>query len=123
MATTTVAGATTAPKSHRGLWVGIAGIVVLLGAVTFLLPNTPDVVAGLGLRELIAVEAILFVSGLMSGLSGFGFSAVGASTLLFIPPITEAPLLQTLSTGNQLLSVEQLRTDMPKTWKDFWNGP
>jgi uncharacterized membrane protein YfcA len=119
----TIAGATTAPKSHKGLWLGVTGAAALLLVITFLLPNTPDVLVGFSLRELIAIEVILFVSGLMSGLSGFGFSAVGASTLLFIEPITEAPLLQTLSTGNQLLSVEQLRADMPKSWKAFWAGP
>jgi hypothetical protein len=59
----------------------------------------------------------------MSGLSGFGFSAVDAGCLLFIAPITEAPLLQTLSTGNQLLSLKQLREDMPNSWKGFWEGP
>jgi uncharacterized membrane protein YfcA len=87
------------------------------------LPNKPDLVAGLSTRNIVLIEAILFLSGLMSGLSGFGFSAVGAATLLFIPPVTEAPLLQTLSTGNQLLSLERLRADMPGSWRAFWAGP
>jgi hypothetical protein len=119
----TLAAATAPAKSHKGLWLTVAGVVILVVAVTFMLPNTPNLAAGLSLRELIAIEAILFLSGLMSGLSGFGFSAVGASTLLFIAPTTQAPLLQTLSTGNQLLSVEQLRADMPKSWEGFWAGP
>ncbi|HET7504255.1 MAG TPA: sulfite exporter TauE/SafE family protein [Kofleriaceae bacterium] len=85
--------------------------------------NNPDVAAGFSTREIVFIEAILFLSGIMSGLSGFGFSAVGAATLLLIEPITEAPLLQTLSMGNQLLSLEQLRADMPKSWKRFWDGP
>jgi uncharacterized membrane protein YfcA len=119
----TLAAATAPAKSHKGLWLTVAGVIVLIVAVTFLLPNTPNVLVGFSLRELIAIECILFLSGLMSGLSGFGFSAVGASTLLFIEPTTQAPLLQTLSTGNQLLSVEQLRADMPKSSKEFWAGP
>ena len=63
------------------------------------------------LGELISIELILLFSGLMSGLSGFGFSAVGAGCLLFIEPITEAPLLQTLSTCNQFLSQRSVLLD------------
>ncbi|HEU4731772.1 MAG TPA: sulfite exporter TauE/SafE family protein [Kofleriaceae bacterium] len=95
----------------------------MLTAILVFARNNPDVAAGYSTRELVTIEAILFVAGIMSGLSGFGFSAVGAATLLFIEPITEAPLLQTLSMGNQLLSLEQLRADMPKSWKRFWDGP
>lgn len=109
--------------SRKTLWLLAIVAVAIFGALVLAAPNRPDVAAGLSAREMIAIEAILFLSGVMSGLSGFGFSAVGAATLLFIPPITEAPLLQTLSTGNQLLSVEQLRTDMPRSWSRFWAGP
>ncbi len=103
--------------------VGVEVLVALILTLLLVLPNKPDVVAGLSTRELVLVEAILFLSGLMSGLSGFGFSAVGAATLLFLPPVTEVPLLQTLSTGNQLLSLERLRADMPGSWRAFWAGP
>jgi uncharacterized membrane protein YfcA len=72
------------------------------------------------LWQLIAIVAILCLSGLMSGLSGFGFSAIGSSCLLFIPPKLGVPLLMALSTANQLMSVSQLRQDMPKTWKEAW---
>ena len=109
--------------SHKVLWLVAAAMIAIVASLVFFVPNRPDVVAGFSTRELILIESILFVSGLMSGLSGFGFSAVGAATLLFIPPITEAPLLQTLSTGNQLLSVERLKADMPSSWKAFWAGP
>lgn len=110
-------------SSHKTLWtvVGIAIVILVVG--TYMMPNTPNFAAGFSLRQLVSIELILFTSGLMSGLSGFGFSAVGAACLLFIQPILEVPLLQTLSTANQLLSVEQLRQDMPKTTKDFWAGP
>jgi uncharacterized membrane protein YfcA len=99
--------------------VAVAIVTTLLLAT----PNNPDLVAGFSTHELVLIDGILFLSGMMSGLSGFGFSAVGAATLLFIPPIQEAPLLQTLSTGNQLLSLERLRADMPSSWRKFWEGP
>jgi uncharacterized protein len=121
----TVAGAPKVERwsSPKTLW--LLSVVLAATVVTLILaiPNRPDIAAGFSTRELIAIDSILFLSGLMSGLSGFGFSAVGAATLLFMPPVTEAPLLQTLSTGNQLLSFERLRADMPSSWRKFWEGP
>jgi uncharacterized membrane protein YfcA len=105
------------------LWLLSVLAGALVTTVILAIPNKPDLVAGFSTHELLIIDAILFVSGLMSGLSGFGFSAVGAATLLFMPPVTEAPLLQTLSTGNQMLSFERLRADMPRSWKSFWAGP
>jgi uncharacterized membrane protein YfcA len=109
--------------SYKMLW--IAALIVGAGVATagYMTRNSDVQVAGFSIGQILVIEVILFVSGLMSGLSGFGFSAVGAATLLLMKPILEAPLLQTLSTGNQLLSVEQLRADMPKSWKGFWAGP
>lgn len=121
--------ARTEHSPHRKLlwflsaFVGVEVVVAIILTLLLVLPNKPDLVAGLSTRNIVVIEAILFLSGLMSGLSGFGFSAVGAATLLFIPPVTEAPLLQTLSTGNQLLSLERLRADMPSSWRAFWAGP
>jgi uncharacterized membrane protein YfcA len=109
--------------SHKTLWIAVAIAIVVIVVGTYLMPDTPNFAAGFSLRQIVSIELILFLSGLMSGLSGFGFSAVGAACLLFIQPILEVPLLQTLSTGNQLLSVEQLRQDMPKSLKAFWVGP
>jgi uncharacterized membrane protein YfcA len=123
MATLTTTPDVAKGTSHKTLWAVVAIAIVILVVGTYLMPNTPNFAAGFSLRQLVSIELILFTSGLMSGLSGFGFSAVGAACLLFIQPILEVPLLQTLSTGNQLLSVEQLRQDMPKTMKDFWAGP
>jgi uncharacterized membrane protein YfcA len=100
----------------------VAVAVTIIGTLV-LVPNRPDVAAGFSTREIVEIDTILFVSAIMSGLSGFGFSAVGAITLLFIPPITEAPLLQTLSMGNQMLSVQRLRADMPRSWRSFVGGP
>ena len=114
-----------APKrtSIKTLWFIVIAVCLLVLAAAYLTPDNPNLVAGFSTHHIIMIELILFLSGLMSGLSGFGFSAVGAACLLFIVPTLEVPLLQTLSTGNQLLSVEQLRADMPKSWKEFWEGP
>ena len=103
-------------------WLAGASLVAIATIVAFL-PSAPNAVAGLSIRELFCVEGIVFLSGVMSGLSGFGFSAIGAATLLLLPPILQVPLFQTLSTGNQFLSAGQLREDMPKSWKDIWAGP
>jgi hypothetical protein len=123
MSTVTAPGSVAKSTSHKRLWLGVAAAVVILVGAGYMVPNRTDFVAGLSVHQLLTMEGILFLSGLMSGLSGFGFSAVGASTLLLLKPVLEVPLLQTLSTGNQLLSVEQLRQDMPKSVKQFWEGP
>ena len=119
------AAAQAAPKqaAHKSLWFWTVVISVAVCVGIYFLPNSTKVFAGFSWRELGIIDAILFLSGLMSGLSGFGFSAVGASTLLLMQPVLEVPLLQTLSTANQLLSVEQLKEDMPKSVKGFWEGP
>jgi len=73
--------------------------------------------------SLVAILLILGVSGLMSGLSGFGFSAVGALSLWLLPPKLGVPLLMTLSTANQLMSLGQLKADM-RPLKEWWpDGP
>jgi uncharacterized membrane protein YfcA len=67
--------------------------------------------------------AILAVSALMSGLSGFGFSAIGALCLILLPPKLGVPLLMTLSAANQMMSLGQLKADM-KPIKHWWpDGP
>jgi uncharacterized protein len=96
--------------------------MTMIGIILASLP-TIDAIAGLSICDLVRIEFIVFLSGVMSGLSGFGFSAVGATSLLLLPPLLQVPLFQTLSTGNQLLSIKQLREDMPKSIKDLWAGP
>ena len=59
--------------------------------------------------------AILAASALMSGLSGFGFSAIGALCLILLPPKLGVPLLMTLSAANQLMSLRQLKADMKRS--------
>jgi uncharacterized membrane protein YfcA len=107
----------------KSMWIPVALLFLALVVVAYAARNSGTAVAGLSVGELISIGLILFLSGLMSGLSGFGFAAVGAGCLLFIEPMTEAPLLQTLSTCNQFLSLKQLREDMPKSWTAFWEGP
>jgi uncharacterized protein len=111
------------PASRTTIGTLAAAAVVLLVIIIAALPSTPNAVAGLSIRELASVAAIVFLSGVMSGLSGFGFSAIGAGSLLFLSPILQVPLFQTLSTGNQLISAGQLRDDMPRSWKALWAGP
>ncbi len=76
---------------------------------------------GVSPATLVTLELILAASALMSGLSGFGFSAIGALCLWLLPPKLGVPLLMTLSTANQLMSLGQLKADMkplPEWWPD-----
>ncbi len=109
--------------SVRSLWLFAIAAAAVVVTIILLCPNTPSAVAGLSFRQLASIEAIVFLSGVMSGLSGFGFSAIGAASLLFLVPTLQVPLFQALSTGNQLLSAGQLRDDMPKSWKQLTAGP
>lgn len=78
---------------------------------------------GVPLYTLTMLALILVVSAVMSGLSGFGFSAIGAASLWLLPPTLAVPLLMALSTANQLLSVQQLKAEM-KPWREWWpDGP
>jgi uncharacterized membrane protein YfcA len=75
------------------------------------------------LTTLVALALILGLSGIMSGLSGFGFSAIGALCLCLLQPKLGVPLLMTLSSANQLVSLRQLKQDM-RPWRQWWpEGP
>jgi hypothetical protein len=87
------------------------------GHPNLILPN------GLSLAAILALIAILAASAIMSGLSGFGFSAIGTLCLWLLPPKLGIPLLMALSAANQLLSLGQLRADM-KPIQEWWpDGP
>jgi uncharacterized membrane protein YfcA len=59
----------------------------------------------------------------VSGLSGFGFSSVGAICLWLLPPTLAVPLLMALSSANLVMSLRQIRADM-KPLRDWWpDGP
>jgi uncharacterized protein len=83
-----------------------------------------SVIAGeFSLATILALVCILGASALMSGLSGFGFSAIGALCLWLLPPKLGVPLLMGLSTANQLTSLGQLKADL-KPWREWWpDGP
>jgi uncharacterized membrane protein YfcA len=75
------------------------------------------------LGSLLALMCILGLSAIMSGLSGFGFSAIGALCLWLLPPKLGVPLLMTLSSANQLMSLGQLKADL-KPLREWWpDGP
>jgi uncharacterized protein len=77
----------------------------------------------LPLSALAALLGILAIAGLVSGLSGFGFSAVGAAILALLPPSKGVPLLMALSTANQLLSLGHLRGEMTPISQWWPHGP
>ena len=60
---------------------------------------------------LIVLLGVLAIAGLVSGLSGFGFSGVGAATLFLLPAAQSVPLLMALSTVDQILSLCQLSSE------------
>jgi uncharacterized membrane protein YfcA len=111
------------PASRRTIWLFLVAVIALIAAAFTLLPNTPNVLAGFSLREVVYIELVFFAAGLTSGLAGFGFSGIGAASLVLFPPVLGTPLLQALSTANQVTSVGQLWKDMPRSWKSFWAGP
>jgi uncharacterized membrane protein YfcA len=86
--------------------------------------NVLDVVSNeFSLTTLVALVLILGLSAIMSGLSGFGFSAIGALCLWLLPPKLGVPLLMTLSSANQLVSLRQLKQDM-RPVREWWpEGP
>lgn len=78
---------------------------------------------GFSLATILVLVAILGASAIMSGLSGFGFSAIGALCLWLLPPKLGVPLLMALSTANQLMSIGQLKADMAPI-REWWpDGP
>lgn len=78
---------------------------------------------GLSTDTIVLLAVILGSSALMSGLSGFGFSAIGAICLWVLPPVQAIPLLMALSTFNQLTSIRQLTADMLPLRQWWPNGP
>ena len=75
--------------------------------------------AGLAPENACILALVLALSALMSGLSGFGFSAIGAISLSVLPPTLAVPLLMALSSANQLMSIRQLRRDL-KPLREWW---
>lgn len=82
-------------------------------------------VPDLPIPAMMLLLVVLGTAGLVSGLSGFGFSAVGAAILVLLPPAKGVPLLMALSTANQLLSLRQLKDELarPSQWWPDGPGP
>ena len=74
----------------------------------------PSLHIGTGISPVAAcvVAVVLFLAGVVSGLSGFAFSAVAAGILWLLPPLQAVPLIMLLSNCNQLLSVGALRKEL-----------
>ena len=85
--------------------------------------NLLEQALSLDTQSLLAVFFIFALAGFVSGLSGFGFSAVGIAVLWFIHPTRAIPLLMALSTINQLLSINQLKHDMLPASQWWSHGP
>jgi uncharacterized protein len=79
--------------------------------------------SGLSAPTIVMLQLILGLSAIASGLSGFGFSAIGAICLWLLPPTLAVPLLMALSSANQMMSLRQIRADM-KPFRQWWpDGP
>jgi len=100
----------------------VAGIVIALrpgkaNVLTLLHVGSP-LVSGLhigsGFSPVTAcvIAVVLFLAGVVSGLSGFAFSAVAACSLWLLPPLQAVPLIMLLSACNQLLSAGALRKEI-----------
>lgn len=74
-------------------------------------------------QHLWLVVLIVAFAGFISGLTGFGFSAVGIALLWVMGPTRAIPLLMALSVANQLLSLHQLRRDMVPLSQWWSQGP
>lgn len=85
--------------------------------------NLLEQALSLDTQSLLAILCIFALAGFVSGLSGFGFSAVGIAVLWFMHPTRAIPLLMALSTINQLLSINQLKHDMLPASQWWSHGP
>lgn len=113
-----------APAKSRWLFWAAPAFAIAAAAGIYVIASPAVIVPGIAPQKLFALGLILFIAGFVSGLAGFAFSAIGATILMVLQPALAVPLLQGLSTVNQLASLSQLRQEMPKTFKDWWpQGP
>ena len=109
-------------SSYSGLVLPAA--LIGLAIVLFFSLDTDVAAPNFTLVNFLTLAVILFLAGVMSGMCGFGFSAPGALSLFLLPPVTAIPMLQGLSTVNQMMSIGKLRKDMPKTLREWFpRGP
>jgi uncharacterized protein len=105
VAALTVAGIGIAPRAVKDYPLALLHDVVALVSTLNIGGGFSPAVAGV-------VALVLFLAGVVSGLSGFAFSAVAACVLWLLPPLQAVPLIMLLSACNQLLSVGTLRKEM-----------
>jgi uncharacterized protein len=73
---------------------------------------SPPISGAPSFGAILFIAAVLFVSGVVSGLAGFAFSAIAACVLWLLPPLQAVPLIMLLSTCNQMLSIGKLRREI-----------
>jgi len=105
LAALTVAGIGIAPRAVKDNPLALPHDVVAFVSTLNIGGGFSPAVAGV-------VALVLFLAGVVSGLSGFAFSAVAACVLWLLPPLQAVPLIMLLSACNQLLSVGTLRKEM-----------
>jgi len=78
-------------------------------------PNVHSFLSGLpiSVAGMAACLAIYFASAVLSGLSGFGFSALGALSMIFLPPQIAVGMLMTVSLVTQLYSLKLVMQGAP----------
>ena len=84
-----------------------------------------DIGSGVHLADpqiLLWLVLIYLFAALLSGLSGFGFSGIGALTLIYLPPEFAISLLMMLSVVTQAGSLSRLWREM-KGYSQPWNRP
>jgi hypothetical protein len=81
-----------------------------------------SLLASVDLPTVLILAAIYAASAVFSGLSGFGFSAIGALSLCVVPPQTGICLLMLLSVFTQATSIGSLRAEMRDHNADWRRG-
>jgi uncharacterized membrane protein YfcA len=127
-ATPVLAGRTASPLAPRSApaWPGLLIPLGMLAVAVALFASLGPAVAWpeVGPGRFVALAAVLFLAGAMSGMAGFGFGAAGSLSLFLLPPVAAIPMLQGLSIFNQALSIGKLRKDMPRTLGEWFpSGP
>jgi len=84
--------------------------------------DTIHVLASLEATQVLLLLGIYAAAAVVSGLSGFGFSAIGALSLCVVPPQFGVCKLMLLSLATQAMSVGALRHDVLAHNADWRKG-
>ena len=80
--------------------------------ITSLISEIPAVLTTIGGASVAALTLIYATAALMSGFSGFGFSAIGALSFAVLPPAQAVTVLVSLSLLTQLSSISKIWGEM-----------